>query len=88
MAKGQSKPTNRGNERVIINPRTGQEEKVGGTKAGKKRMMRAVSDPLRTHDGTRRRSNPKRFDLKGKKHTLLGPDDQMKRTGTKENPFN
>jgi hypothetical protein len=40
----------RSNQRVRINPLTGGEETVSGTKAGKKRTMLPAGHPLRTHD--------------------------------------
>jgi hypothetical protein len=40
----------RKSERTRLNPLTGKEELVSGTKAGKKRAMLPVGHPLRTHD--------------------------------------
>jgi hypothetical protein len=42
--------SSRANQRVRINPLTGGEETVSGTKAGKKRTMLPAGHPLRTHD--------------------------------------
>lgn len=37
-------------QRTRINPITGKQETVPGTKAGRKRTRTAPGDPLRTHD--------------------------------------
>ena len=50
MAKGKKSSGTHANNRTRRNPLTGEVEKVGGTKAGKKRMRESVSSPLRTHD--------------------------------------
>jgi hypothetical protein len=50
VAKGKKGTTNRGGSRTRVNPLTGKEETVAGTKAGKKRTRLPAGDPLRTHD--------------------------------------
>lgn len=51
---GKKKGTSgRKNERVRINPLTGAEEIVSGTKAGKKRQLLPYGHPLRSHDAGR-----------------------------------
>jgi len=50
MGKGKSSSGSHANERTRLNPLTGEKEKVGGTKAGRKRMRLSWGDPLRTHD--------------------------------------
>jgi len=45
--------SNRKGERTRINPITGQQETVTGTKAGKKRTHLPYGHPLRTHDLSR-----------------------------------
>lgn len=50
MAKGKKSSGSHTNERTRLNPLTGDREKVGGTKAGRKRMRLSWGDPLRTHD--------------------------------------
>lgn len=53
MGKGKKGSGARSNERTRINPRTGEQEKVTGTKAGKKRQYLPYGHPLRTHDKAR-----------------------------------
>lgn len=50
MAKGKKSSGTHSNERVRINPQTGEREKVSGTKAGRKRFRLPFGHPLRTHD--------------------------------------
>lgn len=57
MGKSKKNSVQRGNERTRINPRTGEVEKVVGTKAGKKRDRLPWGHPLRTHDLPGRRRN-------------------------------
>jgi hypothetical protein len=46
-----NKKVNRGaQQRERINPRTGEEEIVTGTKAGRRRNRLPADHPLRTHD--------------------------------------
>lgn len=46
-----NKKVNRGaQQRVRVNPVTGKEETIPGTKAGRKRMRTSFGDPIRTHD--------------------------------------
>jgi hypothetical protein len=55
MAKGKKSSGSHANERSRINPLTGEREKVGGTKAGRKRNRLSWGDPLRTHDRPKKR---------------------------------
>lgn len=88
MAKSNPKPKKERTEgRVVKSPHTGEVKTIAGTKAGKKRVLRAPTDPDRNHDGKTFRSNSKRFSARGVKHGTLTPEEQMKRTGTKENPY-
>lgn len=48
-SKGKGK-TSGGQQRVRVNPLTGAEETVNGTKAGKRRTRLPSGHPLRTHD--------------------------------------
>jgi hypothetical protein len=50
MGKKKSKATRGAQQRIRVNPLTGDTETVAGTKAGKKRMRLSVGHPLRTHD--------------------------------------
>lgn len=50
MAKGKKSSGTHSNERTRLNPLTGEREKVGGTKAGRKRMRLPFGHALRTHD--------------------------------------
>lgn len=50
MGKSKRKGSGSGGGRTRVNPQTGAEEHVAGTKAGKKRVMLPVGHPLRTHD--------------------------------------
>jgi hypothetical protein len=89
MAKSNPKPKKeRGSGRYAESPHTGETKSMVGTKAGKSRVMRHPSDPDRTHDGPKWRSNKKRFDDKKRKLGILDPATQEKKTGTKENPYN
>jgi hypothetical protein len=50
MGKKKKTSKDRSGTRVRINPLTGKEETVPGTKAGKRRTRLPFGDPLRTHD--------------------------------------
>jgi hypothetical protein len=50
MAKGKKSSGTHSNERTRRNPQTGEVEKVGGAKAGRKRNRLPYGHPLRTHD--------------------------------------
>lgn len=50
MGKSKKKGGGGGGGRTRVNPKTGLEEHVSGTKAGKKRQMLPFGHPLRTHD--------------------------------------
>jgi hypothetical protein len=50
MGKKKSSSGNRAGSRTRINPLTGKEETISGTKAGKKRTREPFGSPLRTHD--------------------------------------
>ena len=50
MGKKNKGPNRGAQQRVRINPVTGKEETIAGTKAGKKRMRTSFGDPIRTHD--------------------------------------
>lgn len=50
MGKSKRKGSGSGGGRTRVNPKTGLEEHVSGTKAGKKRQMLPFGHPLRTHD--------------------------------------
>lgn len=53
--KGKGSGTSGG--RVRVNPLTGQEEHVSGTKAGKKRVRLPEGHPLRTHETLKKKSS-------------------------------
>lgn len=57
MGKGNKGSGNRTGVRKRINPLTGVQETIAGTKAGKKRTREALNSPLRTHDGSAPRKN-------------------------------
>lgn len=56
MAKGKKGSSARQGSRKRVNPLTGREETVAGTKAGKKRTREPLGSPLRTHDLPKARS--------------------------------
>jgi hypothetical protein len=61
MAQGKKSSGTHTNERIRLNPLTGEREKVGGAKAGRKRNRLPFGHPLRTHDlpkGSKRSNEP------------------------------
>lgn len=50
MAKGKKSSGAHRNERTRRNPLTGEIDRIGGTKAGRKRNRESFGSPLRTHD--------------------------------------
>lgn len=59
---GKKGSSNRAGQRTRINPLTGQQETVTGTKAGKKRTRLPWGHPLRSHDRPARRPLTERAD--------------------------
>jgi hypothetical protein len=50
MGKKKKTSKDRAGGRIRVNPITGEEENVPGTKAGKRRTRLSFGHPLRTHD--------------------------------------